>query len=431
MQEYDFSNMDFDSFDGFDGSTEEIAESEYKLAGGASLAIVDADQAVCDYLTGVFGGTVDTAYSLSALEPQLGLEARVVILGPTCGTEQGLQLVEEWGKKYPHIATVLVTSDLSTNLLHQAMRSGVRDVLAAPIDEKLLVETVHRVAESLPKAEDLVGLQVPKKIVEPIDGEVGKLITVFSTKGGSGKSVTATNLGVVLARHSSGPVVIIDGHFQFGDIAVMLKLQQAEHSVMDVIARADELDSEMIEHFMTVHEPTGLMVLPAPTEPALADQVNPEDFLRVIEIAKGFAEHVIVDMPAFFNDVTFKVLEASDDIVLVTGLDIPNIKNVRIAMNTISMLGIQNHRVKLVLNRANSKVKLEVSEVERALGIEAAAHIPSDVVVPISVNKGSPVVLSAPKSGVARAFEEFALQFIDSSVAAAPASTGNRRKFFS
>jgi len=431
MQEYDFSNMDFDSFDGFDGSTEEIAESEYKLAGGASLAIVDADQAVCDYLTGVFGGTVDTAYSLSALEPQLGLEARVVILGPTCGTEQGLQLVEEWGKKYPHIATVLVTSDLSTNLLHQAMRSGVRDVLGAPIDEKLLVETVHRVAESLPKAEDLVGLQVPKKIVEPIDGEVGKLITVFSTKGGSGKSVTATNLGVVLARHSSGPVVIIDGHFQFGDIAVMLKLQQAEHSVMDVIARADELDSEMIEHFMTVHEPTGLMVLPAPTEPALADQVNPEDFLRVIEIAKGFAEHVIVDMPAFFNDVTFKVLEASDDIVLVTGLDIPNIKNVRIAMNTISMLGIQNHRVKLVLNRANSKVKLEVSEVERALGIEAAAHIPSDVVVPISVNKGSPVVLSAPKSGVARAFEEFALQFIDSSVAAAPASTGNRRKFFS
>ena len=113
----------------------------------------------------------------------------------------------------------------------------------------------------------------------------------------------------------------------------------------------------------------------------------------------------------------------------MAGLDIPNIKNVKIGLSTLQLLSVPKERLHLVLNRADSKVKLNVSEVERTLGVTAAAHVPSDVVVPISVNKGSPVVISAPKSGVARAFEQLALRFLDGAAAESGPNPG-RRKFF-
>lgn len=430
MEEYDFSSMDFDSFADSTGSEPASPESEYKLVGGASLAVVDADQSVCDYLSGMFDGSIDAAYSLGALEPQIGLESRVIVMGPSCATGEELQRVDEWKRMYPNVATILVTAELSTELMQQAMRHGVRDVLHAPIDSEQLVEAVHRVAEGLPNAQGAT--TVPSSTSTPANldpGELGRQLTVFSTKGGSGKSVTATNLGVVLARRASRPVVLIDGNLQFGDVAVMLKLKKSQHSVVDAVARADELDAELLKSYMSTHEPSGLMVLPAPSEPAFADQYNAEDFVKLIELCKTFAEFVIVDLPAILDDLVFKTLEQSDEVVLVTGLDIPNIKNVRIAMNALSMLGVGNERIRLVLNRANSKVKLQASEVERALKIDAAAHVPSDVVVPISVNKGSPVVMDAPNSGVARAFEKFASLFVQGGVLAAPAGK-NRRKFF-
>ncbi len=137
----------------------------------------------------------------------------------------------------------------------------------------------------------------------------------------------------------------------------------------------------------------------------------------------------MIDLPAFFNDVVISLIECSDDVIMVAGLDIPNIKNVKIGLSTLAMLNIGAEKIHLVLNRADSKVKLDVGEVEKTLGITAAARVPSDVVVPISVNKGSPVVLSAAKSGVARAFEQLALRFLDGVESEAVAAPGRRRFF--
>ncbi|MDH5521127.1 MAG: response regulator receiver protein, partial [Acidimicrobiia bacterium] len=183
-------------------------------------------------------------------------------------------------------------------------------------------------------------------------------------------------------------------------------------------------------NMMAVHEPTGLRVLAAPVEPTFADKITGQQMARLIEIVRTFAGHVIIDLPAIFNDVVLNVLEVSDELLLVAGLDIPNIKNVKIGLATLSLLNIPHESIHLVLNRSDSKVKLDLAEVERTLGVVAAAHVPSDIVVPISVNKGSPVVLSAPKSGVARAFEQLASTFIDGEAAAEPSSNGGFRKFF-
>ncbi|MGB5756647.1 MAG: P-loop NTPase [Acidimicrobiales bacterium] len=429
-QDYDFLNFDSLEFEGDDETPADSQEyePEHRLNGGAALAVVDSDKAVSDYLAGLFAGAVDTASSLSELEDRLGLASQVVILGPSCTEPADLAVVERWGRSRPNLATILVTSELSTQLLHKALRAGVKDVLSAPIDQAMLIETVERIAEGLPGAEQLVRGGETHEIAALADGEQGRVISIFSTKGGSGKSVTATNLGVVLARRSQKPVVLLDGHMQFGDVAVMLKLQP-QHTAMDAIDQLDNMDPSMMERFLTVHEPSGLYVLPAPMEPTFADQISGPQVARLIEAIRGFAGHVLVDLPAIFNEVVLSVIEDSDEILLVAGLDIPNIKNVKIGLSTLQMLNVPKERLHLVLNRADSKVKLNVSEVERTLGVVAAAHVPSDVVVPISVNKGSPVVISAPKSGVARAFEELAVRFLDGAVAETNPTSG-RRKFF-
>jgi len=134
--------------------------------------------------------------------------------------------------------------------------------------------------------------------------------------------------------------------------------------------------------------------------------------LKIIELLREFCGHVVVDTPAHFNDVILSVLEGSDDIVLVAGMDIPNIKNVKIGLQTLRLLGIPMSKLKLVLNRANSKVKLDIGEVERTLQMKADALIPSDIVVPRSVNKGIPFVLDEPKSSVTKSMEQFAELFV-------------------
>lgn len=432
-EEFEFQN--FESFESFEpeASVDTVAPAftpGHQLRGGAGLAVVDADAAVRDYLAAMFTGEVETASTLSEMEPKLDLASWVIILGPSCTGPADLETVERWDNSIPSVATVLVTSELSTQLLHKALRAGVKDVLSAPIDEAQLLETIDRVGDALPSPREpkteLTGTAPPRPVG---DSSGGQIITVFSTKGGSGKSVTATNLAVLLARRSDKPVVLIDGHLQFGDCAVMLKLQP-HHTVIDAIAQIDDLEPEMLERFMTVHEPTGLLVLPAPLEPTFADQISGEEVARLVEMVRGIAGHVIVDMPAIFNDVVLNVIEISDEIVLVAGLDIPNIKNVKIGLSTLQLLNVAKERIHLVMNRSDSKVKLNVAEVERTLGVSAAAHVPSDVVVPISVNKGSPVVLSAPKSSVARAFEQLVERFIDGTATTEVAAQQGRRKFF-
>ncbi len=422
----DFSSFGLDdqSFSPEVGVPETSADP--RLPNGAALAVVDADQAVRDYLASQFGEGVAASASMGELEARFGMGPIVVVLGPSCASPSDLATVERWSGSNPEVGTILVTSELTTTLLQTALRAGVKDVISAPIDQIQLIDTVGRIASGLSANKPMPAGPSESEQIE-VDGSEGRLISVFSTKGGSGKSVTATNIAVSLARRSAKPVVLVDAHLQFGDVAVMLKLQP-RHTVVDAISQLDRLDVSMVHDLMTIHEESGLMVLPAPLEPAFADQISGPQMVQLIRLVQSFAGHVIIDMPAFFNDVVLSLLEASDDIILVAGLDIPNIKNVKLGLATLALLDIPREKLHLVLNRADSKVKLDVGEVEKTLQIQAAAHVPSDVTVPISVNKGSPVVLSSAKSGVARAFEQLAGRFLDGAPVAEKSST--RRKFF-
>lgn len=381
------------------------------LSGGGvpqfAVAVVDNDQAARSRLAMQLGGGATPFGSINELAARLTGQAVVMVLGPSFAGPE-LAAAEQLLHARREVAAIMVTTELTTDLLQRALRAGVKDVLQLPVETPALHEAVARAATTLSFAQAPVpsGPQYAEA-----DGELGRVITVFSTKGGAGKSVVATNLAVVLSQRSERPVVLIDADLQFGDIAVMLKLSP-QHTIVDAVSALDRLDAAFLQNLLVEHGPSGLLVMPAPLEPAFADQIGAAEMVRIVEILRSFCSYVVVDTPAYFNDVVLGLIEVSDDVLLVAGMDIPNIKNVKIGLQTLRLLNTPMEKLRLILNRANSKVKLDVGEVERTLGVTADALIPSDVVVPQAVNKGEAVVLNAPKSGVSRSLEELADLFL-------------------
>ncbi len=376
------------------------------------VAVLDDDQLERGRLVALLGDRAEPVESIDALQPLLTGERTVLVLGPSYASASRLAGFAPTLQAHREVGTVLVTDELSTELLQTALRAGVNDVLAAPVDASQLTAAVDRVAQGLeaPTPGRASGSDI-SVLDDGSDGVLGKVITVFSTKGGAGKSMLAANLAVVLARRSTDkPVVLVDADLQFGDVAVMLKLAP-QHTIVDAVGSLDRLDAALLTQFLMRHEPSGLLILPAPLEPSFADQISAAEMVKIIRLLRTFCSAVVIDTPAYFNEVVLGIIEESDEVLLIAGMDIPNIKNVKIGLQTLRLLNVPMTKLHLVLNRANSKVKLDVSEVERTLQIKAESLIPSDVVVPQSVNKGNPVVLDAPKSGVAKSIEQLADMF--------------------
>jgi len=330
----------------------------------------------------------------------------VVVFGPSYADPAGLKAVQGLTRYRPEVGSLMVVEELTTAMLQQALRAGVRDVIALPADQDFLLEAIDRVADTIS-----VLPMAPSGPATELPSDMGSVITVFSTKGGAGKSVIASNLAIVLARKADGPVVLVDADLQFGDVAVMLKMTP-QHTIVDAVSNIHRLDAQLLQSLLMRHDQSGLLVLAAPVEPAFADQVGASDMVKIVKLLQTFCKHVVIDTPAHFNDVVLALLEESDDILLISGMDIPNIKNVKLGLQTLRLLNIPVSKLKLVLNRANSKVKLDVGEVERTLQIKADCLVPSDIIVPQSVNKGVPAVLDAPRSGVSKSMEQLAELFL-------------------
>lgn len=404
-----------------------------------SVALVESDDPIRDRMQAMLGGAATPFDSLEELTSRLtGTVPVVIVLGPSCANDATLELSERIITQYPSVASILVANELTTALLQKALRCGTRDVLALNGESGAVSQAVQRLAIALDQTMRTTGPAIvappppvpdhhettvasepvtphvdqPDGTLPPIEpGEPGHVLTVFSTKGGAGKSVIATSLAVALAQRSERPVCLVDADLQFGDVAVMLKLTP-HHTIVDVVSSLDRLDPALLQSLLVTHEPTGLMVLPAPLEPAFADQVGAAHMTAIIDQLRSFCSYVIVDTPSYFNDVVLSLVESSDKLLLVAGLDIPNVKNVKIALQTLRLLNTPPEKLMLVLNRANSKVKLDVGEVERTLQIKADVMVPSEIVVPQSVNKGEPVVTHAPKSGAAKSIQGLAEQFL-------------------
>jgi pilus assembly protein CpaE len=385
------------------------------------VAVVDDDPRLRTKLAMQLGeGARSGSYpTIDAMRDKEAAVPTVVVFGPSFSGPVGLKEIADFVRDRPDVSAVLVAEELSTQLLQQAIRSGVSDVITIPEDATQLIEAIDRAAENL---NVVAAPRSDGPSAGPAPDARGRLVTVFSTKGGAGKSFVASNLAVLLARRSDQPVCIVDADLQFGDIAVMLKLVP-QHTVADAVSAIARLDVPLIRSLLVRHEPSGLLVLPAPTEPAFADQIRAGDLVKILETIRAFCSYVVVDTASYFEETVIQILEQSDDIVLVAGMDVPNIKNVKLGLNTLRLLNVPPSKIKLVLNRANSKVKIDVAEVERALGVKSDSLVPSEIAVPQSINKGVPVVIDAPKTGVSRSLEALA----DLITVGTPAASKGRR----
>jgi pilus assembly protein CpaE len=298
-------------------------------------------------------------------------------------------------REHTRAPILIVASAGSSRMLEEALDAEVADVLLLPQLVENVVFAIRKATHSRAHAPAAGG-----------SGRHGKIVTVFSPKGGTGKTVTATNLATALAKFEQRKTLLLDLDLQFGDAAIMLGIEP-EKTIYDLVVAPGELDTEKLAGYTTKHL-SGLDVLPAPLRPEDAELVTEAKLGRLLEVARESYDCIVVDTSPFFHGPMLATLDRTDELLLLSSLDVPTLKNLRLALQTLELLSFPKQRIRIVLNRSNSKVGMKQNEVESALGMKVRYEVPSDRAVPLAVNRGKPVVLDEEGADVSRAIRSMA-----------------------
>src|SRR5687767_9129095 len=298
-------------------------------------------------------------------------------------------------REHTRAPVILLASGESSALLEEALEADVSDVLLLPQMTENVVFAIRKASHGGRRPQAGGG-----------HGRRGRIITVFSPKGGTGKTVTATNLAATFAKYEKKRTLLLDLDLQFGDAAIMLGIEP-EKTIYDLVVAPGELDSEKLAGYTTRHN-CGLDILPAPLRPEDAELVTEAKLARLLEVARESYDVIVVDTSPFFHGPMLATLDRTDELLLVCGLDVPTLKNVRLALQTLELLSFPASRIRFVLNRANSKVGMKKKEVEGALDVKIGFEVPSDRAVPLGVNRGAPPVIGDTGCDFARAIREVA-----------------------
>lgn len=376
-----------------------------------NLLVVDQDDDFLAKAKELFDGRLPTARSVEAANQVVATsDVRMVLLGPSYSEGAAMDEVRTLHNEDPSLIVMLVAEEVTSDLLRQAMRSGVSDVIETPLDEQKVEEAIERFAHDVlkrPKSA-AAGASAP---AAPEAGEKGRIITIWSAKGGSGTTVVSTNVALLLNRIPDKKVVLVDADLQFGDVCLVLQLEP-KFTMVNAAHELHHLDGELLESLLTEH-PSGLKVLAAPLEPAFADDITTAGLMHMIEILQDNYDYIIVDTASMLDELILSLVEKSDQVLMVVDMDLPSVKNAKLALDTLRLLKFSTGAVSLVMNRSNSRSKLDNKEIEAALKISIDAAVPSDALVAASVNEGRPVVESEPKSKVAKGLEGVAALVAD------------------
>jgi pilus assembly protein CpaE len=358
----------------FTGDCDGFAELREALAQHRDLEVVGSSEQVAQATGALAGGHLDCVLHATRAEAFPAGEIAAI-------------------REQTRSPIVVVAASAPPAFLEAALDEDVSDVLLLPQLVDNVVFTVRKAGHA-------------KRAVQQVTrASVGRVVTVFSPKGGTGKTVTSSNLAAALAKQGRR-TLLLDLDLQFGDAAIVMGIEP-EKTVYDLVVAPGELDFEKLEGYTTKH-PCGLDILPAPLRPEDAELVTEPKITRLLEVAREYYEAIVVDTSPFFHGPMLATLDRTDELLVLCGLDVPTLKNVRLALQTLELLSFPTSRVKFVLNRANTKVGLSKREVESALKMSVDLELPSDRGVPISVNQGTPLVLSDAGSDFAKAITSLA-----------------------
>lgn len=365
--------------------------------------VVDHDADSAHVLANAVGHGATILLGLEHLRHHLQENPRedVVVLGVTIDAQAAFRFAETARIQNPALGVVLVRRRVDTSLLADALRSGVREVVSDR-EMTVLIDAVRRSSE--------LARQIRKQVegVSELEDEAprGRVVTIFSAKGGCGKTTLSTNLAVALADRGRREVCLVDLDLAFGDVAIALQLFPA-HTIADAVNLAGTLDESGIAGLLTPHSP-GLTTLVAPVEPGAAETIPASLVADLLRVLRGMFDFVIVDTPPAFTDHVLAAFDASEVIGLLATLDVPALKNLKLTLETLELLNYPASKWRILLNRADAKVGLAISEVEATLGTKITCQIPSSRAVPASVNRGVPIVLDEPNHSVSQAIRQFA-----------------------
>jgi len=322
----------------------------------------------------------------------------LLVIACTGYSERALFLIGSVVKSRPGMPVVVLAQDAPEGFLRRVFEVGADDAVRLPESPEQVNFMIQKVL-------------VRKRATSTVRGADGNapMICVLGPKGGTGKTVTAANLATALAR-SGNSVSAVDLDLQFGDLALAMGVRP-EKTMYDLVQSGGSLDADKLEAFVMPHE-SGVRVLVAPTRPDQASSVGPEFLREVYPLLRATSDFVVLDSSPGFTPEVISAIDNSTYLCLVGTLDTLSLKNTRLGLETLDLMGYDPDRIVLVLNRADSRVGIDDDDVLAVVGKEPNVNVPSDVDVPRSVNEGVPLVLAKPDSAAAKAFQSLADEFL-------------------
>ena len=351
------------------------------------------------------GNDADQVYDeIVRLKPN----AAIVALGPNADTT--VRFIQRLNVECPTTTIISAAQDASSDLIVGSLRAGAREFLKIPISADELRTVLDRVSEFSTKQQ----VEAPRK--------KGRMIAVFSSKGGCGTSFIATNF----AAATNSKTVLVDLNLQAGDLPLFLGVDP-KYSIADMVEKRSRLDIELINSLVTPHS-QHLSLVAAPREADSADEIEPQHIFEVLQKLREHFDYVVLDPQHTFDSITLAALDQSDEIVLVLTLDIPAIRSTQRALEIFDRLGYPRKKVRIVVNRWSKQIDIDLRQIEKFLNEPVIGFVPSDYQTAVnSINLGTPLVQAEPSSKIAGEIRRIAEQI---SIGVAPISDAKPRKAF-
>ncbi|WP_321433247.1 AAA family ATPase [Trichococcus flocculiformis] len=356
-----------------------------------------------DYVN-VIGDYTDEDAAWDSLERS---SAEIMLLGAGVNGE-GYAFAERISAIHPELGIIMLESELLEETMHNALFSGAKDVLVKPLEPEKVASAIYRIHQLSERKAALQNNAVNKKVRKR---DLGQVYTVFSTKGGVGKTFVSINLAASLAKKQDARVVLLDLDLDFGNAALALNLFP-KFTISDVVDDIRNIDSDLIESYLMPHE-SGIKVLPANLQQQMNDYMNAEHIRIILESLRESFDYIVVDMPARFVDKVMPALALADTLLVVTTPEISSVRNVKALLATLMDLNFPQSKVKIILNKEQIRGDIKQKDIELTLNKKVDAAIGFDYQkVLSSLNRGIPLVSEYPKNVVSKNIEKLCLRIV-------------------